>query len=171
MTGTKFAGGSSWSSAYIYSTDSGRQLFVKTALGRDSQAMFKGEAQGLRAMHGELRRRHGGQPVRSCGTWRGCWQPRAQLWHLAEDGTPPRAQLRHLSRCLPENNALPVCSCTACQAPAAICISPRSNQHNPSARGVPLWAAAGAAGRRRAARQRLLHRHGVPGHAGPLRPG
>jgi len=53
ITGTKFAGGSSWSSAYIYSTDSGRQLFVKTALGRDPEAMFKGEAEGLRAMHGE----------------------------------------------------------------------------------------------------------------------
>ena len=53
VTGTRFAGGSSWSSAYIYTTASGRQLFVKTALGRDPEAMFRGEAEGLRAMHGE----------------------------------------------------------------------------------------------------------------------
>lgn len=51
MTGTKFAGGSSWSSAYIYTTALGKQLFVKTALGRDPAAMFRGEAEGLRAMH------------------------------------------------------------------------------------------------------------------------
>ncbi|KAL4458241.1 hypothetical protein ABPG75_013106 [Micractinium tetrahymenae] len=51
VTGTKFAGGSSWSSAYIYSTSSGRQLFVKTAMGRDPEAMFRGEAEGLKAMH------------------------------------------------------------------------------------------------------------------------
>ena len=52
VTDTKFAGGSSWSSAYIYTTASGRRLFVKTALGRDPAAMFEGEAEGLRAMHG-----------------------------------------------------------------------------------------------------------------------
>lgn len=51
ITGTKFAGGSSWSSAYVYTTESGRQLFVKTALGRGPAAMFQGEAEGLRAMH------------------------------------------------------------------------------------------------------------------------
>ena len=52
VTGSKFAGGSSWSSAYIYTTASGRRLFVKTALGRDPEAMFRGEAEGLKAMHG-----------------------------------------------------------------------------------------------------------------------
>lgn len=52
VTGTSFAGGSSWSSAYVYRTESGRSLFVKTALGRDADSMFKGEAEGLRAMHG-----------------------------------------------------------------------------------------------------------------------
>lgn len=51
VTATKFAGGSSWSSAYVYTTESGKKLFVKTALGRDPEAMFKGEAEGLRAMH------------------------------------------------------------------------------------------------------------------------
>lgn len=52
VTGTKFQGGSSWSSAYVYDTEGGRRLFVKTALGRDPEAMFRGEAEGLRAMHG-----------------------------------------------------------------------------------------------------------------------
>lgn len=51
VTGTSFAGGSSWSSAYVYATESGRKLFVKTALGRDPQSMFRGEAEGLRAVH------------------------------------------------------------------------------------------------------------------------
>jgi len=50
VTGEQFQGGSSWSSAYIYTTSSGTKLFVKTALGRD-EAMFRGEALGLQAMY------------------------------------------------------------------------------------------------------------------------
>lgn len=67
VTGTKFAGGSSWSSAYMYTTDSGRQLFVKTALGRDPEAMFKGEAEGLRAMHGEHSQGRPGEQEKGAG--------------------------------------------------------------------------------------------------------
>jgi hypothetical protein len=52
LSGAPAAGSSSWSSAYIYDTASGRRLFVKTALGRDPASMFQGEAEGLRAMHG-----------------------------------------------------------------------------------------------------------------------
>jgi len=50
VTGESFQGGSNWSSAYIYSTDSGKKLFVKTALGAKDDAMFRGEALGLQAM-------------------------------------------------------------------------------------------------------------------------
>ncbi|KAF8062042.1 protein-ribulosamine 3-kinase [Scenedesmus sp. PABB004] len=46
-----FVGGSNWSSAYIYDTAGGRQLFVKLAMGGRDDSMFQGEAQGLRAMH------------------------------------------------------------------------------------------------------------------------
>eukprot|EP00955_Chlamydomonas_euryale_P038478 351122-Chlamydomonas_euryale.AAC.5 len=53
VTGESFQGGSNWSSAYIYSTDSGKKLFVKTALGAKDDAMFRGEALGLQAMRGE----------------------------------------------------------------------------------------------------------------------
>ncbi|EFN52115.1 expressed protein [Chlorella variabilis] len=45
ITGAKFAGGPSRSSAYVYTTESGRQLFVKTALGYCLAAMFQGEAE------------------------------------------------------------------------------------------------------------------------------
>ncbi|MEO2192130.1 MAG: fructosamine kinase family protein, partial [bacterium] len=51
---TAFLGGSSWSSAYkLTASDPGDatlDLFVKTARGRDSDSMFKGEALGLTAM-------------------------------------------------------------------------------------------------------------------------
>ncbi len=42
-------GSSGWSSAYVYTLESGRRLFVKQ--GRD-EAMFQGEALGLQAMYG-----------------------------------------------------------------------------------------------------------------------
>ncbi|KAL4854893.1 Protein-ribulosamine 3-kinase [Chlorella vulgaris] len=50
VTNIKSAGGSSWSSTYIYTTESGPKLFVKTAMGRNPAGMFQGEALGLRAM-------------------------------------------------------------------------------------------------------------------------
>ena len=54
VTGTSFLGGSSWSSAYkLTATDANNtklDFFVKTARGRDSDSMFKGEALGLTAM-------------------------------------------------------------------------------------------------------------------------
>ena len=49
----KLAGSSSWSSAYVYHTDSGRKFFVKLSQGRDS-SMFKGEALGLQALYGTI---------------------------------------------------------------------------------------------------------------------
>ena len=73
------AGGSSWSTADIYTLSSGRQVFVKTARGRDAASMFQGEAEGLRAMHGEQQlglacRRAGGQAGRqAAGGWVGGW--------------------------------------------------------------------------------------------------
>ena len=45
------AGSSSWSSAYVYHTESGKKFFVKLSLGRDS-SMFEGEALGLQALYG-----------------------------------------------------------------------------------------------------------------------
>jgi hypothetical protein len=51
VTQESFQGGSNWSSAYAVTTSSGKKLFVKTSLGRD-EAMFRGEALGLRAMAG-----------------------------------------------------------------------------------------------------------------------
>ena len=42
-------GSSGWSSAYVYTLESGRKVFVKQ--GRDA-AMFQGEALGLQAMYG-----------------------------------------------------------------------------------------------------------------------
>ena len=53
MTKEKFAGSSSWSSAYTYETESGTKYFAKVALGRD-KSMFEGEALGLRALYGEF---------------------------------------------------------------------------------------------------------------------
>ena len=51
---TSFLGGSSWSSAYRLTasdpSDTTLDLFVKTARGRNSDSMFKGEALGLTAM-------------------------------------------------------------------------------------------------------------------------
>ena len=43
------AGSSGWSSAYVYTLETGRKLFVKQ--GRDEK-MFQGEALGLKAMYG-----------------------------------------------------------------------------------------------------------------------
>lgn len=53
VSGQKFMGGSSWSSAYVYETTSGKRFFVKTALGRSAEEMFAGEALGLQALHGK----------------------------------------------------------------------------------------------------------------------
>lgn len=44
---------SSWSSAYVYETDSGTKYFVKQSRGGADEGMFKGEALGLEAMYGE----------------------------------------------------------------------------------------------------------------------
>lgn len=43
---------SSWSSAYVYTTEEGKKLFVKQSSGGDD-GMFRGEALGLQAMYGE----------------------------------------------------------------------------------------------------------------------
>jgi hypothetical protein len=67
---SKPAGGSSWSTADIYTLSSGRQVFVKTARGRDAASMFQGEAEGLRAMHGEQRLELAGRG-RGAGSWVG----------------------------------------------------------------------------------------------------
>lgn len=45
------AGASSWSSAYVYHTETGQKYFVKHSLNRDS-SMFEGEALGLQALYG-----------------------------------------------------------------------------------------------------------------------
>ena len=58
------AGGSSWSTADIFTLSSGRRVFVKTARGRGAASMFQGEAEGLRAMHGE-------QQLGGCAGWQG----------------------------------------------------------------------------------------------------
>lgn len=42
---------SSWSSAYVYTTESDQKLFVKQSSNGD-EGMFKGEALGLQAMYG-----------------------------------------------------------------------------------------------------------------------
>ena len=47
------AGSSSWSSAHVYHTDSGKKFFVKLSHGRDS-SMFEGEALGLQALYGTI---------------------------------------------------------------------------------------------------------------------
>ncbi|CAD7703653.1 unnamed protein product [Ostreobium quekettii] len=47
---SSLVGSSGWSSQYIYETDSGVKLFVKTSRGSD-EGMFKGEALGLQAMY------------------------------------------------------------------------------------------------------------------------
>lgn len=49
----KFVGGSNWSSAYVYTTQQGKEYFVKLAMGGRDDSMFQGEAQGLQAMYGE----------------------------------------------------------------------------------------------------------------------
>jgi hypothetical protein len=46
-------GSSDWASAHVYTTQQGREFFVKLAMGGRDDAMFQGEAQGLRAMYGE----------------------------------------------------------------------------------------------------------------------
>jgi fructosamine-3-kinase len=51
-TNRTFMGGSDWSSGYVYENSSGQKLFVKIAQGRSIE-MFRGEAEGLKAMHGE----------------------------------------------------------------------------------------------------------------------
>lgn len=39
VTGCKFVGGSGWSSAYFYETESGLRLFVKLAMGSDPKGL------------------------------------------------------------------------------------------------------------------------------------
>lgn len=46
---------SSWSSAYVYTTDGGKKLFVKQS-SNGGEGMFKGEALGLQAMYGVAQR-------------------------------------------------------------------------------------------------------------------
>jgi len=58
----KFVGGSNWSSAYVYTTQQGKEYFVKLAMGGRDDSMFQGEAQGLNAMYGECVTR-----------WDWCW--------------------------------------------------------------------------------------------------
>lgn len=53
VTKESLAGSSSWSSAYVYHTESGKKFFVKLSLGRDI-SMFKGEALGLQALYGTV---------------------------------------------------------------------------------------------------------------------
>lgn len=53
MVSEKFVGGSNWSSAYVYTTQQGKEYFVKLAMGGRDDSMFQGEAQGLQAMYGE----------------------------------------------------------------------------------------------------------------------
>mmetsp|Transcript_28447 Transcript_28447/g.111528 ORF Transcript_28447/g.111528 Transcript_28447/m.111528 type:complete len:311 (-) Transcript_28447:225-1157(-) len=50
VTSFSGGGGSGWASSSIVDTESGNRLFVKTSK-RPSEAMFTGEAEGLRAMH------------------------------------------------------------------------------------------------------------------------
>lgn len=45
-------GSSNWSSAHVFTTQSGAQFFVKLAMGGRDDSMFQGEAQGLQAMYG-----------------------------------------------------------------------------------------------------------------------
>lgn len=52
ITSTSFLGGSSWSSCHRLETTDGHIVFAKTALGRSSESMFRGEALGLQAMYG-----------------------------------------------------------------------------------------------------------------------
>jgi len=49
----RFQGGSSWSSCYACTTSGGKNLFIKTALNRNAEEMFAGEALGLQAMYGK----------------------------------------------------------------------------------------------------------------------
>ena len=44
---------SSWSSAYVYETESGTKYFVKQSGRGADEGMFKGEALGLQAMYGK----------------------------------------------------------------------------------------------------------------------
>ena len=50
VTAVSPLGGSSWSSAYRYDVADGRRVFVKLGRGLGAQAMFDGEAAGLRAL-------------------------------------------------------------------------------------------------------------------------
>lgn len=43
-------GGSVWSSTYVYTTEGGAEFFAKTSGARGAEAMFRGEALGLKAM-------------------------------------------------------------------------------------------------------------------------
>lgn len=68
----KFMSSSSWSSAYLYTTEAGQEFFVKLAMGGRDDSMFQGEAQGLQAMYGEPRAGKGGwvegqRSVTCCG--------------------------------------------------------------------------------------------------------
>lgn len=71
VTGTSSLGSSGWSSFQKVQTASGQSFFVKQARGRGAEAMFKGEALGLRAMYG-ARPAHGSPgsgrlwPVTTC---------------------------------------------------------------------------------------------------------
>lgn len=60
---------SSWSSAYVYTTQSGQKLFVKQSSNGD-EGMFKGEALGLQAMYGEAPAPS--QTLTTCKTFDGC---------------------------------------------------------------------------------------------------
>jgi fructosamine-3-kinase len=51
VTKRSIAGSSSWSTAYIYTTEGGKKVFVKQSSHGD-ETMFRGEALGLQAMHG-----------------------------------------------------------------------------------------------------------------------
>lgn len=52
VTGSASMGSSGWSSFRRLQTASGQTFFVKQARGRDAEAMFAGEALGLRALYG-----------------------------------------------------------------------------------------------------------------------
>ena len=52
VTDIRSAGGSSWSSTAVVSTASGKRFFCKTSAAPAAAGMFRGEAEGLKAMHG-----------------------------------------------------------------------------------------------------------------------
>ncbi|KAI8466455.1 MAG: Fructosamine kinase-domain-containing protein [Monoraphidium minutum] len=47
----KFLGGSNWASTYVYTTEDGSEFFAKNSGGAKAEAMFRGEALGLKAMY------------------------------------------------------------------------------------------------------------------------